>query len=309
MLKQLEFIKMHGLGNDFVIVDFRDSAINAPNDGGLARAAKHICDRKAGIGCDQFIVLTPSKDSAAAAHLQFFNPDGSQAAACGNGTRCVAALLFDRMDQKTNKITLTTLRGQLHAMDHRQANGDIAVDMGAPIFNWQQIPLAYNPDSLIHLPIHLPDGEDQGLGAVGVGFGNPHAVFMVEDAEKIDIEKIAPALETHPLFPQRANIGFVSARGNNIFRLIVWERGAGRTLACGSGASAASVAVTRRGLVKAADRSNVMISFIVDGSLRYPQHDGSPSYLKTCWRADDQHIELSGATAHSFSGHLDLNFN
>jgi len=270
----ISFIKMHGLGNDFVIVDGRSSPveINEP----LAQA---IANRRTGVGCDQLIVLEPS--SAADAFMRIWNPDGSESGACGNATRCVGALLI--AGKRRNTVTIETLAGVLTAST--APDGFITVDMGEPSLAWEQIPLARAMDTL-----HLDYAHPSGLkDPVAVNMGNPHAVFFVPDAEAIDVEAIGPSIETDPLFPERTNVSFVSQKADGSLRLVVWERGAGRTLACGTASCAVVVAATRRGLI---DRK---AAIWMDGGR-----------LDLEWRADDNHVIMTGPIAVSFSGVIAL---
>ena len=231
-----EFLKMHGLGNDFIVFDARDPA-NAVPDQISPAAARRLADRHFGIGCDQILVIRPS--TKADVFMEILNSDGSQAAACGNGTRCVADFV---MPVGGSGTSIETAAGVL--MARRDAKtGHIAVDMGPAHLGWQDVPLASKMDTLA-----VDLGPLAPVPAICHSIGNPHAVLFVDDAEAIDLAKIGPALEMHPLFPDRANISFVHQLGTNCFRMRVWERGGGITLACGSGASAVGVAAYRAGL-------------------------------------------------------------
>ena len=231
-----EFLKMHGLGNDFIVFDARDPA-NAVPDKISPAAARWVTDRHFGLGCDQILVIRSS--TKADVFMEILNSDGSQAAACGNGTRCVADFV---MPASSSEASIETAAGVL--MARRDAKtGHIAVDMGPAYLGWQDVPLASKMDtSAVDLGPMAP------APAICHSIGNPHAVLLVDDAEAIDLAKIGPALEMHPLFPDRANISFVHQLGTNRFRMRVWERGGGITLACGSGASAVGVAAHRAGL-------------------------------------------------------------
>ncbi|QUS36458.1 diaminopimelate epimerase [Falsirhodobacter algicola] len=222
----ITFIKMHGLGNDFVVLDSRGGpAITTP---ALARA---LGDRNRGVGFDQLAEIRDS-DSADYA-LEFWNTDGSRAGACGNASRCVASLMLEGRDA----VRFTTERGLLHAK--RAEGGMIAVNMGHPQLDWAEVPLA-GPTDTAHLPI---EGDP-----AAVGMGNPHCIFFVPDAEAVDLAALGPGLEHHPLFPARTNVEFASLAGPDHLRMRVWERGAGVTLACGSGTCATAVAAHLRGL-------------------------------------------------------------
>ncbi|MEE2689750.1 MAG: diaminopimelate epimerase [Pseudomonadota bacterium] len=266
----IPFTKMHGAGNDFVVIDFRDGGAPLPE----AQLAS-IANRHTGVGCDQIVLIEESTNDADI-RFRFLNADASEAGACGNGARCAAAMIMRKEDRKT--LSIETIATVLQAdMD---ASGQITVDMGPALIGWQNIPLASEHNTL-HLPLDI-----QGLNSpVAVGMGNPHCVFFVEDAEAIDIERIGPVVEHHPLFPERTNVEFISPLTDGRWRMRVWERGVGVTLACGSGVCAAVVSATRRGLLeeKSAD-------FVVDGGV-----------LSAKWR-ENGHVLLSGPVATSFTG-------
>ena len=259
----LPFMKMHGAGNDFVILDTRGrAAVTTP---ALARA---LGDRHRGVGFDQLAELRSSE--VADFHLDFWNSDGSRAGACGNATRCVCDYVMRGRDQ----VTLTTARGTLTA--RRGADGLISVNMGQPQRDWRDLPLAQDVDML-----HLPLAGDP----VGLGMGNPHAVFFVSDAEAVALAVVGPTLEHDPLFPERCNIEFASLIAPDHLRLRVWERGAGITLACGSGTCATVVAAHLRGLT---------------GRRVTVQADGGT--LMVDWREDG--VWLTGPVAYVFDGVL-----
>ncbi len=224
----LPFMKMHGAGNDFVIIDSRGR--NAVTTAALAAA---LGDRHRGVGFDQ---LAEIRDATGADYtLDFWNSDGSRAGACGNASRCVADHVMAGLGR--DRVTFTTERGTLAALRH--ADGLVSVNMGAPLLDWAEVPLA-EPADLLHLPI---DGDP-----VAVGMGNPHCVFFVTDAETVDLAADGAAMEHHPLFPKATNVEFATLTGPDHLRMRVWERGAGITLACGSGACATAVAAHLRGL-------------------------------------------------------------
>jgi len=266
------FVKMHGLGNDFVVVDARAEPFR-PGE----RQRRLIADRHLGVGCDQLIVLEPSSNGRADAFMRIFNPDGSEGEACGNATRCVAALLMDETARE--RVAIETLAGVLAA--ERIADGGVTVDMGPAYLAWDEIPLAAACETL---------ELDLALGLLSrptaVGLGNPHAVFFVADADAIPLADLGPALEHHAMFPRRANIGVAQLIGPDRLRLRVWERGVGLTLACGSGACAAAVAAHRRGL------TGRHVEVVLDGG---------PLAIE--WRADG-HVTMAGPFATSFTGTL-----
>ena len=264
----LPFMKMHGLGNDFVVVDTRLSKrVVTP---ALARA---VADRHFGVGFDQLAVIAPGQGDA---HLTFFNADGSTSAACGNATRCIARYLMQETGR--SELVLTTDRGTLAA---RVAGGGLtAVNMGQPQTEWREIPLAEAADTL-ELPI-------EG-GPVATGMGNPHCTFFVEEAEAVPLEAFGPRYEHHPLYPQRTNVQVAQVTGPDRIRMRVWERGVGVTLASGSSSCAVAVAAARRGLTGRA------VTVDLDGGT-----------LRVDWREDG--VWMTGPTAHVFSGVLTPGF-
>lgn len=271
------FFKMNGLGNDFVVVDARARKLRIG-----ASAAKRIGDRHRGVGFDQLLVIEPA-NGASDAILRIWNPDGSKAEACGNGTRCVADLLLKESGRET--LSLLTDGGLLNC--RRETDGRVTVDMGEPKLDWQDIPLAERMDTRT-LDIKVgPIDAPVLFGPSAVNMGNPHCVFFVADANAHDLKKIGPMLEHHPLFPERANISLAQIKSKGEIRLRVWERGAGMTLACGSAACATAVAAARRRL---ADRKVRIVL------------DGGPLDIE--WR-DDNHVLMTGPTELNFTGELD----
>ncbi len=260
------FVKMHGCGNDFVILDERAHPVGITPSRAAATA-----DRHTGVGCDQLIVLQPA--DTADVFMRIYNPDGSQAGACGNATRCVADILMRQTGR--NAVSVQTISGILPAV--LLANGQIQVDMGPPRLNWQDVPLSRSMDTL-----HLDLPGDPAASSMG----NPHATFFVADVRAEPIAERGPALEHDPLFPDRANIGFAQIIDPQTIRLRLWERGAGLTLACGSGACATLVNAHRRGLT--GRRAKV----IVDGGT-----------LDIEWR-EDGHVLMAGPVTTVFHGQL-----
>ncbi len=263
------FMKMHGLGNDFVVIDERGrSPVVTPE---LARA---LGDRRRGVGFDQLAVV--SEDADADLALTFYNADGSVSAACGNATRCIAA--HEMTARGTDTLTLRTGRGVLTARD--AGDGRTSVNMGAPKLDWAEIPLAREADTL-HLPI---DGDP-----VATGMGNPHCTFFVPDAEAVDLASFGPKHEYHPLFPDRTNVQIAQVTGPDRLRMRVWERGTGITLASGSSSCAVAVAAHRRGLT---------------GRTTTLDLDGGEIAID--WREDG--VWMTGPTAHVFTGTLTPEF-
>ncbi len=225
---RIPFIKMHGLGNDFIVLDARAEALPGAITPAMARA---LADRRKGIGCDQLIVLEPSANEAFL--MRIFNSDGSEVQACGNASRAVALLHGSQVQVET--------AGGVIALE--PAKGGASVDMGAPRFDWDAIPLAYAMDTL-----SMPVGWEQLNDPVAVNVGNPHVVFFVEDADSVDLRTLGPMIEKDPLFPEAINVNVASMIAKDHLRLHVWERGAGLTLACGTGACATAIAAIRRGI-------------------------------------------------------------
>lgn len=230
-MTSIPFIKMHGLGNDFVIFNSGD----LPEGKTYLNIAK-LADRRRGIGCDQVILLAPSDKADIA--MRIFNADGGEAGACGNASRCVGWLML--RERKARRVTLET---PAEVLVCEKTKGGVRVNMGRPRFGWRDIPLAEEQDTL-HLRLEMGPLRDPAA----VSMGNPHAVFFVDDIEAADLAALGPALERHSLFPERANIGVAQVEGKDSIRLRVWERGAGETLACGTAACAALAAAHRRGL-------------------------------------------------------------
>ena len=271
----ISFLKMHGAGNDFVVFDERSAPLGLTQ----ARAAA-IAHRRTGVGCDQFIVIEPPpRGSIADAFMRIRNPDGSEAGACGNATRCVVALLAAETDR--TEITIQTIAGLLPS--RLLPDGRVTVDMGPARLDWTDIPLAHACDTL-HLPLSLGPLSDPAACSMG----NPHATFFVPDVLGLDIETLGRALETNPIFPQKANIGFAEIQSPTRIRLRVWERAAGLTLACGSGACATIVNAARRNLT---------------GRHAIIEMDGGTLELE--WR-EDGHVLMTGPVATSFQGTIDL---
>lgn len=264
-LSGLPFLKMHGLGNDFVVIDARVTAMTV-----TAALARALADRHRGVGFDQLAVI--EDEAEADLRLTFWNADGSLSAACGNATRCIARHEMDK--RGVAALRLRTERGILHAVD--AGDGLTSVNMGQPMTDWADIPLAEAMDTL-----HLPIPGDP----VATGMGNPHCSFFVEDAEAVDLAVEGARMEHHPLFPARTNVQFAHLLAPDHLRMRVWERGAGVTLASGSSSCAVAVAAVRRGLTG----RKVKITL-----------DGGDIWID--WRDDG--VWMTGPTATVFSGVL-----
>jgi diaminopimelate epimerase len=272
-MSAIPFRKMHGLGNDFVVIDARRRAF--PLDEPTAHA---IADRKTGIGCDQLIVIEQPQDGAADVFMRIHNADGGEVAACGNATRCIAALVMD--ERGSDRVVVETNAGLLVARP--EGGGRVSVDMGPARLGWRDVPLAAEQDTL-HVDLALGPLADPACCNVG----NPHATFFVADAMSIDLANLGPRLEHHAIFPERANIEVAQVVGPARIRLRVWERGVGITRACGTGACATLVAAARRGLVPR------KAEIVLDGGA-----------LDIEWR-EDGHVVMTGPVATSFTGSFD----
>ena len=269
-MSELDFHKMHGLGNDFVIVDQRSGKLTLSE-----QQIRQIADRRRGVGFDQLLLLEPS--TRGDVFMRVHNPDGSEAGACGNGTRCVARLMME--EHGLARVVIETQAGLLEASPGLRG---YTVKMGHPGLSWHEIPLAEPMDTL-----HLDIGEGPLSRPTAVSMGNPHAVFFVDDAEAVDLESLGPTLEHHPVFPERANIGVAQVIDRETVRLRVFERGAGITKACGSGACAAVVAGIRRDLI---------------GRGASVQLDGGA--LRIIWGEDGQ-VSMTGPATHSYKGRFE----
>lgn len=259
------FSKMHGLGNDFVVIDARDGALDMTEARAMA-----IADRHAGIGCDQLILIGNS--DRADVSMRIFNSDGSEVEACGNATRCVP--LFVGRD-----VLIETKAGLL---DAKAVDGGASVDMGQPRLEWDAIPLAYAMDTLA-----MPVSWEDLPAPVAVNVGNPHVIFFLDDLDGVNFDRLGPLIEHDPLFPARVNVNFAAVVGDNHIRLVVWERGAGLTRACGTGACATAVAAVRRKLV-----SGPTTVSLPGGDLVIDWTPGG-------------HIMMTGPATHVFDGEAD----
>jgi diaminopimelate epimerase len=268
------FVKMHGLGNDFVVFDARDAALAL-----TPAQARTVADRHFGVGCDTVVVIRPA-GAAADAQIQFYNADGSESEACLNATRCVARLLMD--ERGLARVKLATPGGVMVASD--AGRGLVTVDAGPPRLEWDQVPLASQVDTT-HFPL---DVGGTNLPVSAVSMGNPHCVIFVPDAGAAPVATLGARIETLPFFPNRTNVEFAQVLDRERIRMRVWERGVGVTLACGTGACATAVAAIRRGL------TGRKVELVLDG--------GS---LTIEWRQEDGHVLMTGPTASPFRGRLD----
>jgi len=264
------FIKMHGLGNDFVVLDSTKNQYNINK-----ASIQLISNRRFGVGCDQVIEMRHSDKEDI--YMKIYNADGTEAEACGNAARCIAGLLFASSPKK--EVSIETVAGVLKA--ESEENGLIKVDMGKPKFFWKDIPLSMNISEINFEELTLKNG-------LAINIGNPHIVFFVKDLDAIDINRIGPLIENNSLFPEKVNVEICQLENRKKIKVLVWERGAGNTLACGSGACAALVAAYKNSL------SEPQAEIVLDG--------GS---LNITWNiGSDEHVIMSGPIAVSFLGDL-----
>ncbi len=268
------FVKMNGLGNEILVLDLRDTAAE------VTAAEARALARPGVLPFDQAMVLHPPRRDDTAAFVRILNSDGSLSAACGNGTRCIAAHEARRIG--ASHILFESEAGLLDCRVHE--DGAVTVDMGPPRLGWKEIPLSHDVGDTA--AVMVPGFEALGPASL-VSMGNPHAVFFVPDADAVDVEGLGAALERHPLFPERANISFASLKGPDDILLHVWERGAGRTRACGTAGCATAVSAARTGRTGRAAR------------VRLPGGD-----LSISWRAGDDHVLMTGPVEFEFEGAL-----
>jgi diaminopimelate epimerase len=274
---RLAFTKMHGLGNDFVVIDAVRQSVCLSAD-----QVRYLADRHFGVGCDQVLIVEPAKGDADFRY-RIFNADGSEVAQCGNGARCFARFVHEKGLTSKESIRVETHAGQL--VLNLVGESDVLVDMGIPGHQPAEIPLNVPEESLTY-PILL-DGQDYEFSAVSMG--NPHAVLRVDDVRRAPVETVGPAIESHPLFPERVNVGFLEIVDRHQARLRVYERGSGETLACGSGACAAVVAgIEREWLDSPVD------VFLPGGSLTIH------------WRGRGFPVMMQGPAVTVFEGEIDL---
>jgi len=277
---RIEFLKMQGLGNDFLIFDVPATAAHTHFDSSVLRA---LADRHTGVGFDQALLLEPARDADSRVFYRIFNSDGSEVEQCGNGARCIAALLYARAPELGRELAMRSPAGMVHAKI--RDDGLVSVDMGAPNFDPRSLPM----DAAHEAPSYSLsiDGADIAVGAVSMG--NPHAVLRVSDVKSAPVERFGPSIEHHPRFPKRTNVGFMQIVDRGHIRLRVFERGAGETLACGTGACAA-VAVGRR-------------DGLLDADVRVDLRGGTAA---VSWPGGDQPIWLTGPAVTVFTGCIDI---
>jgi len=274
----IRFSKMHGLGNDFVVIDAVRQDVRL-----TAAQARWLADRHFGVGCDQVLVVEPAEQPGVDFGYRIFNADGGEVEQCGNGARCFVRFVHDQSLSDKREIRVATLAGVI--APRLEANGEISVNMGIPVFAPDEIPFD-SDSSLVVQKLHV---GDRAVDITAVSMGNPHAVQVVDDVDTATVERDGPLIEGHPRFPRRVNAGFMQILGRHAIRLRVYERGAGETLACGTGACAAAVAGIRRGLL--------------DSPVRVSTRGGD---LRIVWEGGASPVIMTGPAVSVFSGELEL---
>jgi len=277
---KLSFTKMHGNGNDFIVIDCRDKKVSSLNGlNSLSVSSIRLCDRRFGIGADQVLLLYGS--DRADFMMRIFNADGSEVEMCGNGIRCFAKYIWDRDLSSKNVLAVETLAGIIRP---EKAGDMVRVDMGRPELEGRKIPV--NLDGLIKdYPLRI---EDRDFALTCVSMGNPHAVIVVDDVSKFDVRRYGPPLENHQLFPKRINVEFIQVLDRETIKMRVWERGSGETMACGTGASAAAVAANLKGLTE----KKVVVQLL-----------GGDLIIEL---PDDGHVYMTGPAEEVFEGTISL---
>lgn len=278
----MKFTKMHGIGNDYVYVNCFEETVENPSE-----TAKFVSDRHFGIGSDGLILIKPSQ--VADCEMDMYNADGSQGAMCGNGVRCVAKFVYDAGIAKKDRISVATKSG-IKYVDVFAENGkavSVRVNMGAPILRAEEVPMVCEKDTAVAYPLEV-DGSVWNVTAVSMG--NPHAVVYIDDVDDLEIEKIGPAFEHHPAFPDRVNTEFVRVIDRHTVQMRVWERGSGETLACGTGACAVAV-------------SSILNGFVEDGEVTVKLLGGD---LRIEWNRQENTVYMTGPATTVFEGEISL---
>lgn len=284
----LRFTKMHGLGNDFVLIDCRDNELGVRSEE-LGELSKRLCHRRFGIGADQMLLLYPSK--IADFKMLIYNADGSEVEMCGNGIRCFAKYIWDRGLSGKDLLSVETAAGIIKP---ERAGQLVKVGMGEPVLEGRLIPVNLPPhaplnnwgrEGVIDFPLKIKGKE---FKITAVSMGNPHAIIFVDDVDSVDVKGYGPLLEKHKLFPKRTNVEFIQVLGPENIKMRVWERGAGETMACGTGASAAVVAASLRGFT--GRRVKVALA-------------GGELLIE--WKQNN-HVYMTGPAAEVFEGHIKL---
>jgi diaminopimelate epimerase len=274
----LNFSKMHGLGNDFVVIDAINQSVSLDTE-----QVRRLADRHRGIGCDQLLIVEPAQQADSEFYYRIYNADGGEVEQCGNGARCFARFVRDKGLTRNDTILVDTAAGRITLQI--EANGEVTVNMGQPRFAPTDIPLKRDTaETEYSLNI---DGELVYFGAVSMG--NPHAVLLVDDIDSAPVAELGPRLESHHDFPNRVNVGFAQIVDRDQMRLRVFERGAGETEACGSGACAAMVVARQQGLV------NDKVAVELRGGT-----------LQISWAGDDSPVWMTGPATHVFDGQIEI---
>jgi len=273
----LKFSKMHGLGNDFVVIDAINQQLELTSS-----QVKFLADRRRGIGCDQLLLVETSEQENVDFRYRIFNADGSEVAQCGNGARCFTRFVRDKQLTDKDTIAVETASGVIYPS--LQEDGNVTVDMGVPRSNPRDIPFITEQQATSYL-LSLPNGQSVTMGAVSMG--NPHAVMLVEDIQTANVETLGPLIEDHSQFPERVNVGFMEVVSPNEINLRVYERGAGETKACGTGACAAVVVGIQQGLLAK------------EVTVRLPGGD-----LAIVWAGKDDSVWMTGPATQVFDGEI-----
>ncbi|MDH5203680.1 MAG: diaminopimelate epimerase [Nitrospirota bacterium] len=279
----MHFTKMHGLGNDFILIDCRHTKLD-----NLSELSKSLCHRRFGVGADQFLLLYSS--NIADFKMRIFNADGSEVEMCGNGIRCIAKYIWDRNLSNKNFLDIETLAGIIRP---ERAGDMVKVDMGEPIFEPEKIPvnvsisspITHHPSAVIDYPLQI---DDRVFNITCVSMGNPHAIIVVDDVSNFPVAYYGPMIENHPIFPKRTNVEFIDVLNTAEINMKVWERGSGETMACGTGASAAAVASNIKGLT-----GKKVTIHLVGGDLFIG------------W-AEDNHVYMTGPAVEVFEGIVNI---
>lgn len=275
---RIKFSKMQGLGNDFVVIDAISQDIHLSPE-----LIRHIANRRFGIGCDQVLLVEPAEQAGVDFRYRIFNSDGGEVEQCGNGARCFVRFVYDNGLSDKNRIRVQTLSGVIEIV--LEKNGHITVNMGVPVFEPAKVPFnATQRQDRYQLPVN---GEPVEIGVVSMG--NPHAVLLVPNIQNAPVDALGPKIESHSLFPQRVNVGFMQIIDRQHIQLRVYERGAGETLACGTGACAAVVIGRQWGAL------NDKVTVSLPGGRLLIQ-----------WEGDNMPVRMTGPAEHVFEGQIDL---
>ena len=274
----LRFTKMHGLGNDFVVINAIEQPVKL-----TAAQVRQLADRRFGIGCDQLLLVEPAQRDDVDFTYRIFNADGGEVEQCGNGARCFARFVREKQLSQANPLRVETASGVIEL--HLEDDGQVTVDMGQPVFEPAEIP--FQAEAMASSYAIEVDGQQYGVGVVSMG--NPHAVMVVEDIDAVPVTSLGPLIESHPRFPQRVNAGFMQVLDKQHIRLRVYERGAGETLACGTGACAAVVVGRQQGLLD--DKVEVALP-------------GGALHIQ--WSGPEQSVMMTGPATTVFEGSIQL---